>query len=462
MTTRTSRRRLCTVLVAVAAVASVSAATPAGATSTTAPSAASAAMTSLSARTAIPPGAGSTGIPLTLPTPPAAKPRVVQPAPIDTCPTVDAHLKQYAAQGVEQVACFTATGDPAQTPARAAAQAITPAAVSALCANTSGVWRIDRTTACIQNYTINGVIRLVQGGPIVGTDTFLVNHTIVLNAYNNFISENDTITLTQADGIGKAEGVNVTFTPNCTAPCQPGNGAGTTTFLLTAPGTPGSQRNWAYTFFVNPAAGTQFRNTLAYQWVFKVNDSTVPNPSGFIETMPEAARCDNQLTGKSPGCVFTSYGPVLTLPVSFYGAAAINVLAGMTKLSGTPGLTSATPLTRGDPALKDGNRDAICDDSFVPSFVLVANDSCDEFPFASSQQSGGQLKLTGKDCLEIMPRLEPEGWTIWALTPVFPGARCLRGHVPGDQNSAVGSALGGMYTTYRMLIGDPYLVAVTP
>ena len=82
---------------------------------------------------------------------------------------------------------------------------------------------------------------------------------------------------------------------------------------------------------VNPAAGTQFRNTLSYQWVLKVNDPTVPNPSTVIETIPEPARCDNQLTGKSPGCVFTTYGPVLTLPVSFYGAAAINVLAGMTK-----------------------------------------------------------------------------------------------------------------------------------
>jgi len=102
------------------------------------------------------------------------------------------------------------------------------------------------------------------------------------------------------------------------------------------------------------------------------------------------------------GCVVPDFVPLLTLPLSVYGSAALNVWIGEHFLPGTPGLTPATPLTRGDPAQTDANRAAVCS-GFQPFLVLVANDSCDEYPFASTQQSGGALGLTGSNCLEALP-----------------------------------------------------------
>jgi hypothetical protein len=476
MTTRTSRRRLHIVPVAALAVAvgaSVVAAMPASATSTAASSAAPAAASatpSSAARAAMPAAAGSTGAPLKLLPPPAFKPTLVRPVVYDNCPTVRAHATQDP-QGSRLATCITVTRDPApapanpsaaaQSPVHAGTQAIRPAAVPALCANQFGVWVIDRTTQCIQGLTIT--TKTFINKLLVGTGAFRVDQSIVLNTYNNFFTENDTITRTDAMGVDGADAVAVSFTPSCTSPCQPGSGGGTTSFTLALPNTPGAQRSLAYSFLDNPAVGTQNRALTSYTWIFKLVDPAVPPPAAVSYSAGEAARCDNQLPGKGPGCVYPTYGPILTLPISTFGAAAINVLVGEKDLAGTPGLTAATPLTRGNPADTSENRAAICDGTFFRNLLLVANDSCDEYPFASSQQSGGQQNLTGKDCAEIVPLMNSSGgWNLWEVTqPPAPAQRCLRGHVPGPQNSAVGTALLQMYTFYRMLAGDPYLVNVT-
>jgi hypothetical protein len=91
----------------------------------------------------------------------------------------------------------------------------------------------------------------------------------------------------------------------------------------------------------------------------------------------------------------------------------------------------------------------------------VTDDSCDEFAFAKSRQSGGYLGLTGKDCAEIIPRQNAQTGE-WTYEPVrFSGTeRCLQAHVPLPQNQSVGGALGSMTSAERLLDNDQYYVSV--
>jgi len=98
--------------------------------------------------------------------------------------------------------------------------------------------------------------------------------------------------------------------------------------------------------------------------------------------------------------------------------------------------------------------------------LQVSTDSCDEYRFASSQESGGALGLTAADYIEVLAVQGANGqWFLWRApglqNKTLGTSRCLRGHVPNALSSGVGSALDAMYTNERMLIGDPYTVRVT-
>jgi hypothetical protein len=111
--------------------------------------------------------------------------------------------------------------------------------------------------------------------------------------------------------------------------------------------------------------------------------------------------------------------------------------------------------------VQDVNRAAICPKGKWSQ--LFTGDTCDEYPFAASHQSGSQLTppLTSTDCAELIPVENNDGsWTINEVGTVKPAARCFRSHVPGTQNSAVGSRLGGFALKQRLLGGDPYWVGV--
>ena len=58
---------------------------------------------------------------------------------------------------------------------------------------------------------------------------------------------------------------------------------------------------------------------------------------------------------------------------------------------------------------------------------VVVSDSCDEYPFASSQQSGGARNIPGSSCLEIVATQDGTGaWTAtYFNTPN--NQACLRG-----------------------------------
>jgi hypothetical protein len=113
-----------------------------------------------------------------------------------------------------------------------------------------------------------------------------------------------------------------------------------------------------------------------------------------------------------------------------------------------------------DDAAAAANRAKICDSTFVPR-ADVPNDSCDEFAFAHTKQSGGYLGLTGKDCAEIVPRQHPETGEWYHDTIRWRGTeRCLQAHVPLPENSLVGADLGAMTIKERLLDNDSYYINV--
>jgi hypothetical protein len=415
-------------------------------------------------------GAGAAAVPLKPPSKPAIKPDIVQSAPSSNCAAVRAHLKQYAARGIRQVTCETITSAAAPAPARPRAPApvrpgkptVTPRiAVSSVCSSSS--WSFSRTEECRQNATYRITTRDAETNEITGALDFLYSQDITMATNSTQITEKDTLSYTGGTGPAFGLPVTSTFTAGCTFPCQVQSPATVSITIL-----PDQTQSWSFSYQDTPGTAAPDMFSIIYA----VTD-VIPGflPVGYPVTYSAGApvRCDNNTPNWTvPGCVVPSFAPTLVLPLSVYGAAAYNVYVGESYLPGTPGLTASTPLTRGDPADSDPNRTVTC--SGFQRFpdgngYGVISDSCDEYPFASSQQSGGALKIAGSNCWEIVPRQDQKGqWTFDEKNKYINASPqvCVRGHVNSTLNSNVGRrALNPLYIDNRMMIGDPYTVQVT-
>jgi hypothetical protein len=396
-----------------------------------------------------------------LPARPTIKPDIVPTAVSDNCAAALPHLKDYAARGIKQVACESTTRTAASIPANARPASVPAIGFPAACANNS--WVVVRTEECNLASVHIWTTRDADTGAPTGTITYLISQDIRLSTTTNTITE--IITFDYAGAVGPAAGLPtlVQWTSACGSPC-----AITTVPNLTFTVPSGQSRTFTVTYRDNPSAQTPDTFSTSYRYV-ALPPTFVPIGGPDTWTSPLPIRCDNNTPGfTNPGCVVPAYPPNLILPLSKYGAAAANALVGETNLPGTPGLSAQTPLTRGDPANTNGNRGITCSGfaPFAPGNTYgVVSDSCDEYPFASSQQSGGALGIPGSSCLEIVPKQDANGhWTAINLntyTNAYPQV-CLRGHVNSILNSNVGSqALNPLYTLNRMMIGDKYTVSVT-
>ena len=409
-------------------------------------------------------------------TPATPVPQQTGKAPVvartSTCPAAGTHLKQSAGQGTKMIECLSSVKpvSPASVPgavlkeqsqaqAKAAARAGVSPTVSPIaeaCPSTGNFAYVSRTEVCLSDYEFSYVFwQTVNGerGPTIGYDNFLLSQDVGLLTNTNSVTEFDTVTfLSQTPASGEPPTtVEMTWEPGCTAPCG----------VTSAPGTFNISVNQTQvvkgTFSVPTTPAAPTTTALSYQMPILAAGYTIGSELEFSNPLP--IRCDQSAPGtQGPGCVFPGYTPTLLLPASVFGAGAVNVAAGEQQLTGNPG--QANPLHRGDPDNNKANMAAICDGSFVRDPSLVPDDSCDEYPFASTQESGGQLKLTGPQCIEGIPYVDPSGQFVWnQRNNIFTG-QCERGHVPGPQNSFVGGALGGFYQANRMIIGDPFYVQV--
>ncbi len=314
-------------------------------------------------------------------------------------------------------------------------------------------WWFNRTESCISGLTITYQIIDVQTGAILGQATFDVAHDVdaaPISGVGGDILENSF--LTQTSGDGQAERPTVVFKASCTAPCRTYDGDG-----YSGPMNVGRTEEALFSYTDNPSAVQP--DTFRTRYTFTV----VPPPGVVVGEpatweMPVTIRCDRPVN-LSPGCVFPEYTPTLVLSLSVHRAAAVTVLFGQRYLPDGWGLN--TPLTRrADKARQDSNRAAICEDGSFVREPSVPRDSCDEYAFAASRQSGAEFGLTGISCAEILPYERTNGtWDV--LVARYNGTeRCVRAHVPLPENEAVGSALGVFTLQQRLLDNDEYLVAV--
>ena len=123
-----------------------------------------------------------------------------------------------------------------------------------------------------------------------------------------------------------------------------------------------------------------------------------------------------------------------------------------------------TPMGRlPDDKIKDVNRRAMCKDgTWVADPRVQPQDSCDDFPFAGSWESGAMFGLTGASCAQVRPFIDPVSgrWVIGIYGTITYAERCIRGHVDLLDNDGVGGDLGRYAQAQRLLDRDSYYVIV--
>lgn len=138
-------------------------------------------------------------------------------------------------------------------------------------------------------------------------------------------------------------------------------------------------------------------------------------------------RCDTEAPGQ--GCVFPDFEPTMTY--SLRTTREIGLHIRKAQASGQPGgRARGGPLTRVSQAAAAKNRSQVCPRSLVRRYRRLRPDgSCDEYPFASTQQ-GGRGASTA--------------------------------NVAAREQNIQGGIISSFYSGQRVLTGDSFWVAVTP
>jgi hypothetical protein len=372
----------------------------------------------------------------------------VTPTPTPNCSAVTANMAAYAKTGVQQVLCVS-DANPTSAPAATSDDVKAAAWCSGDEAQT---WWITRDETCIHGITVVYTVTQVPSGAVLGTATFSFDHEVRLSTTDTVIDDDAAATLVASSGVLAAPVAS--FSATCSSPCvaQDGVGFALETFSR------GETQDAFFSYADTPVSRADLFNS-TYTFTVVPPPNTVPvNPSVSWSTPANLFRCDDLVTAFD-GCVIPAYTPELQVSVSRHQAAAIGIAVAQ---SLPDGWGSTVELTRlADESAAEGNRRKICEDGTWVKRADVRDDSCDEYAFARSRQSGGQLGLAGIDCAEIVPWFdETDGqWYFEAIR--FTGQeRCLRAHVPLDENSLVGSDLGGLTTSARLIDNDRYWVGV--
>ncbi|MYU56287.1 MULTISPECIES: NucA/NucB deoxyribonuclease domain-containing protein [Streptomyces] len=174
-------------------------------------------------------------------------------------------------------------------------------------------------------------------------------------------------------------------------------------------------------------------------------------------------RCDAQV-GQYPGCIVMGHLANVTIRESAYGAAAIAYGWAQSNLKGGNFGTETKPLQRNsggktEAARKRRQSCTAAPDPFKKD-PSVTDDSCDEFPFASSVQGG----TNGSECTEIIPRKTAGVWHVDVVrdSPHGNNAPCIRAHVPLPENRGAGGELGRAVVADRILEMEWYEVIIAP
>ncbi|GGU62718.1 NucA/NucB deoxyribonuclease domain-containing protein [Streptomyces daghestanicus] len=188
--------------------------------------------------------------------------------------------------------------------------------------------------------------------------------------------------------------------------------------------------------YSTPLAAGGLANVTSKHHMYVVASGAIPTQPNVNWDNPWRIRCDSQV-GANPGCVVPDIRANFEFSLAEFGGAAAtygwaqNALRGGAPLSRDSSETTAS--TRREYTC--GSKSS---DPFVYMDDVVPNDSCDEFPFATSYEGG----TNGASCADIVPLLENGQWMIYEARtdkPVTGTEPRVRGHV---SNGNAGLALG--------------------
>ncbi|MDQ8705448.1 hypothetical protein RCO28_23550 [Streptomyces sp. LHD-70] len=372
-----------------------------------------------------------------------------------TCAKVKSALGRFLDKGLDRIGCWdVGRATKPETEAGTAEQITTRAGVA--CRANPGRWWYTRFDACGRTTLTYTVIDLRTKRP-TGRAAFTATQQIKLSHETGRVSTSNTLQLTSARGTAK--GLTAAWGTSCSGgacradsawpgprPMRPGRVQSGTT-------------DHAWTAGV-PVQSFRMKSTITIRGTAQV----LIAPAWF--GTPMKIRCDKTFNlkaspdGKSRGCVFPAAAPVLELPLTHEGHA--NVAWSMNNLKGHWGWQGrGKPLVRqANKSTQRTNRRMICRDGTWKKDRRVTSDSCDEFPFAATRQSGGESGLKGKDCAEIRPENKNGKWVIHYVRNVTPSSRCTIGHVPSTYNVSVGGTLSRFYQDRRVIDGEKYWISV--
>lgn len=346
---------------------------------------------------------------------------------------------------------------------------------------------------------------IVGGAPVpVGTFEFEDQQSFTFSASStSWVHDMETIGIA---GIGDLTGgVNGTLYSNCYV--DSGACIATSTNNpdpQTVDITPASTQNFAWNeedagSATTTAGGVDtLDSALGIDWTLDVaGGPQSTSETGIAGRCDDAAQTDNGDPGDDsttppvdpePGCVDESYIPTLYLSLAQYGAAAQFIQWAQINLSGHWGLDGVgQPLHRLiDETLQANNREIICETDWTPDSSITTDlapyndkDSCDEYPFASTYESGameedanGTAKpyvTTGANCAQLTAvqtgssgTNEAQDWaTTRELATPTGSEPCVRSHNPLKRNSGVGGAYSSFAQSNRLIDKDPFWVSVT-
>ncbi|GIH16898.1 hypothetical protein [Rugosimonospora africana] len=387
------------------------------------------------------PGNGATLHQLTLPAPkkPAMKSSKANVTNKGDCATAQANLKSFAAKGQKTVSCTTVGSMPPKG-------GMTPAVVPPCASLETGIWWYQRDGACMISY-ITETIFEANDGEILGQAFFQVNQDLSLQYNRTTYFENETITFYDYWGLGDTTH-ELTMVGYCDGSCTLLDGSAWDNLI--SPG----QTVYGQTVYEGVTFGPRTYSATGYVFQLLVPSAASTGPLYWYG--PPTIRCDGELNNVGAGCVFPEWTPIWGASVAAYGAAALNI--DIAELYLPDGWGLVTPLTRQtDQGRMDANRNAVCS-GFIS---FGGTDSCDEYAFASTHQSGGELGLRFANCAEV-GYTQAGGQWVWYEVRWTGNEHCLIGHVDLASNVSLGRSLSNeVYTPYRVLDGDPFYVYAT-
>ncbi|MYW67151.1 hypothetical protein GTY65_24230 [Streptomyces sp. SID8379] len=322
------------------------------------------------------------------------------------------------------------------------------------CDTSPNLYFYDRFTGCVNTKVSYEVID-TKTGKVTGTASFTAIQDVTLLANDSMWHSE--VSLRQDSATGTATGLTAAWQTTCdSSACTSSDNAWTGSQPISV----GKVLDGATTLTWAAGSGINqqkfgFKNTIT----INAAGAVLINPAWFA--FPQQIRCDNDFgSGTRMGCVFPNYIPTLDMAITHAGHA--NVAWSMNNLIDKWGWQGkGQPLTREkNTTIRDQNRAKICEDGTWKAMPdVVPTDSCDEFAFAATNQSGGQLQLTGKDCAQIRPAKENGQWVVYYYGSVT-SKRCTIGHVPLAENVSVGGSLSTFYQGQRVLDDEKFWLYV--